>query len=106
MAAQIGVTQQDIAVKITRHANARIRQRGLTERDVSLIRAVGETVDDGFLMTNRAIDLRVQALRREIVRIERLRGVAVIEGGNKIVTVYRADRKRVRRLLAGESIQR
>lgn len=106
MATQLGVTQQYTAVDMTRHANARIRQRGLTEHDVNLIRAVGETVEDGFLMTNRAIDLQVQALRRQIARMERLRGVAVIEDGNTIITVYRADRKRVRRLLAGESIQR
>jgi len=95
-----------VAPDMTKHAVARIRQRGLTERDLSLIRAVGESVEDGILMTNRAIDLQVQALRREIIRIERLRGVAVIERADKIITVYRADRKRVHRLLAGESIQR
>lgn len=95
------VTQQQVMLEMTKHAAARIRQRGLTERDVSLIRASGESVDDGFLMTNRAIDLQVQVLRREITRIEKLRGVAVIEGAGKVITVYRADKRRVRRLLAG-----
>lgn len=100
------VTQQQVMLEMSKHAAARIRQRGLTERDINLIRGSGESVDDGFLMTNRAIDLRVQALRREITRIEKLRGVAVIESADKVITVYRADRKRVRRLIAGEFIQR
>jgi hypothetical protein len=106
MTTQLSVNQQGTIVELSTHATARIRQRGLNEHDVDLIRAVGETVEDGFLMTNRAIEQQIQALRREIVRIERLRGVAVIEGGTRIITVYRADKKRVRRLLAGDSIQR
>jgi len=99
-------TQRQVVPDLSKHAAARIRQRGITERDVNLIRAVGESVEDGVLMTNRAIDLQVQALRREMIRLERLRGIALIECDNKIITVYRADKKRMHRLLCGESSQR
>ena len=106
MAPYSSTTEQYTDPKMTRHAAARIRQRGLTDSDLKLIRAVGEPVEDGFVMTNRAIDLQIQKIRSEVTRIERLRGVALIECADTVITVYRADKKRVRRLLAAESIRR
>lgn len=88
------------AVRFSRHAAARIRQRGLTESDVDLIRKTGEFVDDGYVMTNRAVERRLHELQREINRIERLRGVALIEGETQVITVYRADSERIRKLFA------
>jgi hypothetical protein len=86
------------AVRFSQHAAARIRQRGLTERDVELIRKAGELVDDGYVMTNRAVEQRLHELREEMSRIERLRGAALIERGSVVITVYRADSARIRKL--------
>jgi hypothetical protein len=86
--------------RLSRHAAARIRQRGLTESDVELIRKTGESVEDGYVMSNRAVEQRLHELQREINRIERLRGVALIEGESQVITVYRADSARIRKLFA------
>lgn len=83
------------------HAAARIRQRGLKEDDLALIRQAGEAVADGFLMSNKAIDTRKRLLMREIECLERLRGVALIESTSCVVTIYRTDKKRTRRLRHG-----
>lgn len=88
------------AIRFSKHAAARIRQRGLTESDVELIRKTGESVEDGYVMSNRAVEQRMHELQREINRIERLRGVALIEGETQVITVYRADSARIRQLFA------
>lgn len=83
---------------LSRHAETRIRQRGFTERDLDLIRSVGEAVNDGYIMTDHAIAHHLQALHQEMSRIERLRGVALIEANEAVVTIYHADKARIRRL--------
>jgi hypothetical protein len=83
---------------LSRHAETRIRQRGFTKSNLDLIRSVGEAVNDGYVMTDHAIAQHLQALHLEMSRIERLRGVALIEGDEKVVTIYHADKARIRRL--------
>jgi len=85
-------------LNFSRHAQARMCQRGLTKTDVEFVRKVGEWVDDGYVMTNSAVDQRIHELRHEMNRIEKLRGVALIEGANIVITVYRADHRRICRL--------
>lgn len=86
------------AVRFSQHAAARIRQRGLPERDVELIRKAGGELVEGFVMTNRAVEQRLHELREEMSRIERLHGVALIENESLVITVYRADSARIRKL--------
>lgn len=85
-------------ITLTAHAGARMRQRGFKEQDLNLIREVGERVEDGYLMSNRAVEARIHALRRQIIRLEHLRGAPLIEADSVVVTVYRPDKDRVRRL--------
>jgi hypothetical protein len=86
---------------LTRHAQKRVQQRGLSMEDLALVMAHGERVDDGYLMSGKAVAARECALRRELQRIGRLRGVAVITADTTMVTVYRASKQRVRRLRRG-----
>ena len=86
---------------MSRHAESRIRQRGIAPGAIDILRQFGETVDDGFILTDQAIDEGRRALRAQIEQLEKLRGIALIEVGGTVITVYRASKKRVRRLRAG-----
>jgi len=88
------------------HADQRLHQRGLRPCDLDLILTYGEWVEDGCLLSGRAIHnarraLRHQGERGALQRMDHLRNVTVILEGNTVVTVYRADARRLRRLRAG-----
>lgn len=85
--------------KMSTHAIQRIRQRGLCEDDIGLICEAGEEFGDGYLMSARAVSERIGRLKAEIQRLERLRGVVLIEQEDTFVTAYRANRKRCKRIL-------
>jgi hypothetical protein len=85
------------------HALSRLRQRGLREADLDRLQRHGEEFDDGYLMSNRTIDEHITQLKSEIQRLERLKGVVLIEQDNTLVTVYRSNRRRQRRILGGRA---
>ena len=85
-------------VRFSMHADIRIRQRGFSTNDIGLVIQYGEIVDEGYILTSKAIEQRKVALKRELQRLERLRNVTVIESDGTIVTVYRTDKRNVRRL--------
>lgn len=86
---------------MTQHASARIRQRGLSRKDVELVIAHGEPVKDGYVMSREMIEARKSELTAEMKRLERLNGVVVIDQEGYIVTMYRADKRRLRTLRGG-----
>lgn len=88
-----------LSKRMSTHAIQRIRQRGLCEDDIGLICEAGEEFGDGYLMSARAVSKRVGQLKAEIQRLERLRGIVLIEQDDTLVTAYRADRKRCKRIL-------
>lgn len=88
----------DSTYTLTTHAKSRLKQRGLASDDVSLIVEYGEDVGDGFLMTDKAINNRKKCLASELQRLDKLRGVAVIEDQGVIITAYRADKRRIKKL--------
>ena len=83
------------------HALRRLRQRGLREADLERLKRHGEEFDEGYLMSKRTIDEHITRLKWEIQRLERLKGVVLIEQDNTLVTVYRSSRRRQRRILGG-----
>ncbi len=85
---------------ISRHAKERIRQRGYRERDLGLIVEHGTSTGDGFALTARDVAHRVGELKREINLLLRLKGSFVAVAGGTVMSVYRPDRRRRRRLLA------
>ena len=66
----------------------------------------GEVMEDGYVMTTKVLGsarkaLKAQKRKRECQQLDHLRDVAVIQLDETIVTVYRADKKRLRRLRSG-----
>ena len=100
------MTSRFYATQVSQHARARCRQRGLTAEDVALVMEFGESVDDGYVMTRKVLqsaqtELHMQNRKRQIQLLDHLKGIAVIEAGHQIITAYRADKKRIRRLRKG-----
>jgi hypothetical protein len=93
-------------VAVSRHAFKRCEQRGLQLKGLDLVMEFGEPVNDGFLMTHCAVRAALQVLRQEgrkkdIQHLSHLHNVAVIEEKGVVLTAFRADKKRIRRLRAG-----
>ncbi len=85
----------------SRHARQRQQQRGFQQLDLMLLQAFGEEVDDGILMSGQAINEARHTLKQMIQRLDHLNGTTIIEEGGTVITTYRADKKRIRRLRAG-----
>ena len=87
-------------VRISQHANRRIRQRGLRERDIGVVLEAGSPVDDcSVMLLRRDVDQAIAARKREIATLERLRGCRVVLQAETLVTVYRPTRRTEKRLL-------
>ena len=78
---------------LTKHAQARTQQRGLLNQDLELIGRYGHLVDDGILMTNKAV------LKGRMKRLEKLKGRLIITDGSVVITTYRAKPKQIKALL-------
>jgi hypothetical protein len=93
-------------VAVSKHAFKRSNQRGLQLKGLNLVLEFGESVDDGFVMTQSALKqaakiLQQQKRRQDIQRLGHLSNVVVILEGGVMATTYRADKKRIQRLRAG-----
>jgi len=93
--------EERLEFQLSVHAEARQRQRGLTRKDVELVQRYGEQVDDGWVLSDCALELARKEIKRTLQRLDHLAGVAVVEKGGTIVTAYRATGKRVKRLRDG-----
>ena len=80
--------------KLTRHAATRMSQRGYSTHDIALIRLFGSPVREGVLVTRAD----VEALTRDLQRLQRIEGTLLVEAEGTAVTIYRASRSRRRRL--------
>lgn len=85
------------------HAATRQRQRGISNSDIEMVMRFGEQVDDGYVLTERALEIARRDLKQILQRLDHLAGVAVIEQGGTLVTTYRADARRIRRLRSSET---
>jgi hypothetical protein len=94
-----GYSDQQIEHAMSAHIQQRLRQRGVKHEDLALVCGVGEPFSDGYLMTKRAVTEEIGRLKAEIQRLEKLKGLMVIEQQRTLVTVYRPSRTRSRRLL-------
>lgn len=100
------------SLQFTHHATQRLHQRGIPYQCLNLVEEFGEWVEDGVVMTQRALKtaraaLRAQGRRDALQALDHLRNVTLIEQQGVLVTAFRADRKRLRRLRAGhiETVQ-
>ena len=87
-------------VKMSYHAAQQASGKGLKLVDIDLVMKYGEAVEDGYLMSERALTAaRAELTERKcygaLQRLEQLRHVVVVEIMNTIITTYRV--KTVRR---------
>jgi hypothetical protein len=85
--------------RLTRHGTERLRQRGYRKADVGLVLALGTPMGNAVVLTDRDVTQRIAECRRLISQLERLRGSAVVLAGDRVLSVYRPRRSKLRRLL-------
>ncbi len=90
-------------VRITRHAETRIRQRGYRERDIQFFLAIATEVKKGeFLCTDKDCAREIEKRKVEIRQLEHLRGTKVIMNGDDVITIYHVPGSRGRSQMKGE----
>lgn len=79
---------------ITRHAEARMRQRGFRDADISMVLTTATQVaGDAYFLSDQDVDREVRQRKREIQQLERLRGTRAVIVGGSLITVYQLNRK-------------
>jgi hypothetical protein len=93
-----------IALALTRHAEVRVRQRGLRDADIALLMdAATPLAADAWLMTDADVAREITRRKREIQQIERLRNVKVVIADGVVVTAYHSRPSDQHRALRGGS---
>jgi len=87
---------------MTRHAEARMSQRGYSPHDLDLIQFYGTPVADGYLLTQAD----VAAVARDLQRLERIAGTFLVEQEGTVITLYRPSKGRRRRVMRQEARRR
>jgi hypothetical protein len=80
-----------MTVTVTRHAEARMSQRGVRRADLALIMETAERIaTDRMFVTAASADEAIAKRKREIQQLEKLKGKTLVLDGNKVVTCYHA----------------
>jgi hypothetical protein len=90
----------------TKHVTQRMNQRGKRAKSIRILLEYGEEVENGFLMTKKAFQnaskiLSEKNLKQDIQVLEKLKGWVLIVEDLTLITVYKASRRRVKRLKDG-----
>ena len=88
-----------MAPRKSKHAQVRARQRGYRDSDIDFVIKHGTNVDDGSFLTDGDVHKAIEKRKQEIQQFSRLKGTVVIVSGDTIVTTYRPDKRRTKRLL-------
>jgi len=82
-------------VTLTKHADQRLRQRGRSQADLEAVLRFGTRLDrHSVILLNKDADREVARLKREIERLERLRGWKVVDDDGHVITTYKPARIR------------
>jgi hypothetical protein len=81
------------------HASVRLAQRAVSAWDLDWALRLGREVDDGLLVLDKDTEAAARELERRAQRIRRLGGLRVVRDGDTLITVYRADPAKQKRLL-------
>ncbi len=84
---------------LTLHGAVRLGQRGLSPNDVALAQLVGREVEGGFLVLHRDAEHLAVQLENVARRLRRLSGLRTVEADGRLVTAYRARRRKQKHLL-------
>ena len=76
-------------ISYTRHAETRLQQRVIRERDIPLIIELGTQVDDEtWILLKRDVAREIDIRKREIQKLERLANCKVVMLGEHVITAY------------------
>lgn len=119
MLAKMGESSMNDQIRISRHGETRMQQRGISKMDILIVHEYGTSVDnEAVLLLSQDVDREVRHLQRQIRRVgsaasdvkdcretiralERNRDRKIVMAGDLLVTAYRprrADQKRALRI--------
>lgn len=85
-------------LSLTKHALSRLSKRGRSESDIAAVLRFGTRIDEHVIvLLNKDAEREITQRKREIARLERLRGWKVVEDEGRIITTYRPTKFRVSR---------
>ena len=88
------------AIDCTGHAEVRMRQRGVRDDDLALILSCATCVDgETLILRNRDVQREVEARKREIRILERLKGQLLVIRKGRAVTTYKPHPAALKRKL-------
>ena len=93
-------TERGDAMNFSRHAENRMQQRGMQEQDIQLVLDYGTETSDGIFLRRKDIKSAEHDLKKMLQRLNRLAGSYVVLDGENIVTAYRPDTRKEKRILA------
>ena len=80
-------------IKVTRHAEARMSQRGIRWSDIEVLLEHGtETGPDRIMLTNRDAARLISGLKKQIAMVERVVGKEAVVANGVLVTAYHRTR--------------
>ncbi len=85
--------------RISHHSEVRMQQRAIRPSDLAFLESHATAVGDGYMLTNKHVQSIEDEASKNVACARRLRGVYVVLADDCILTVYRADRRKVRKLL-------
>jgi len=92
-----------MSLALSNHAEVRANQRGILASDIELVRACGELMEDQsaevYVLLDRNVQEEIRRRKREIQRLEHLRGTQVVCSGDRVITVCRLNRGSEKNLL-------
>lgn len=90
-------------LQYTAHGHQRANQRGFSQNDIELICRFATPVNDDhcevYVLRNKDVENEVSFLRRQIKRLEKLRGCKVVFANSQLITVHHTSRTHEKRLL-------
>ena len=77
---------------LTKHADVRIRQRGLRDDDINLVLLTASSIGpDAYMLTAQDAAREIARRKHEIQTLERLKGCKLVVEGDSIISCYHAD---------------
>ena len=86
-------------VHITKHAEKRMQQRGISVSDIDIILEHGKAIDgNGIFLTSKRSEQIIRSLKKKIAAVERLRNTKVVVKDDRVVSCYPCRNSEIRRM--------
>ena len=86
-------------IVLSRHAEKRMRQRGLRNSDIDLISRCGSLIGEDLFLSRKDAAREIRRRKQEIQALERLSGTKLAFADETIVTCYQSRQSDQKRML-------